>query len=141
MRYGLAAAIVSVATINSLLAAEPPDRMAARKEAWQKNLDHEKFRFSESTAGVLYSLSQYQGDCKVHMVYDPKFHWGLTLRFERDGNNVMTIGGHTESVFRTDGNVLYFASFSTSSQGCTVFANDLTTGKKCGRPGSALSLR
>jgi glucose dehydrogenase len=42
----------------------------------------------------------------------------------------VNIVGHAESVFRTDGNVLFFASFPTFTQGCTVFAYDLTTGKK-----------
>ena len=33
-------------------------------------------------------------------------------------------------MFRTEKNVLYFAHFSTSSQGCTVTAHDLDSGKK-----------
>jgi uncharacterized protein (DUF1810 family) len=130
MRYGLTVAVISVVTVNIVLSADPPDRMAARKEAWQKALDHEKFHFSESTIGVVYSLSQYRADCKVCMVYDPKLSAGLTFKFERDGKELVKIVGHAESAFRTDGNVLYFARFPTGDTGCTVFAYDLTTGKK-----------
>ena len=42
----------------------------------------------------------------------------------------MEIQGHTGSVFRTSGNVLYFASFPTWGQGCVVTAHELKTGKK-----------
>jgi hypothetical protein len=130
MRYWVAIGIVSLTTASRLPAADPPDPLAAKKEAWQKTLERMPFRFSESDAGVLFSLSQYGGDCKVHMIYDPKERWRLTFRFERDGKEVLALHGHTGSVFRTVKNVLYFAHFPTASSGCTVAAYDLTTGKK-----------
>jgi hypothetical protein len=130
MRYGLAVAIVSLVAIAGVVAADPSDRLAARRPGWQKWLDGQPYRFSESSAGMLRSLAQYTGDCKVHMVYGPKAGPGLTYTFERDGKVLVTIHGHTQSAFRTHGNILYFADVPMSSCGCMVLAYDLTTGKK-----------
>jgi hypothetical protein len=131
MRYWTTAIVViSLSTGCLSPGADSPDPLVAKKEAWQRTLDRGSFCFPESDAGVLFSLSQYGGDCKVHMVYDPKEWWRLSFRFERDGKEVLTLDGHTGSVFRTVKNVLYFAHYPRSTSGCTVAAYDLTTGKK-----------
>jgi len=128
--WTVAVGIVALVAASLSRAADPPGQLAAKKEAWQKALEDMTFRFSESDAGVLYSLSQYSGDCKLHMIYDPKERGQLTFKFERDGKEVLTLPGHTGSVFRTVKNLLYFAHFPTYSSGSTVAAYDLTTGKR-----------
>jgi hypothetical protein len=131
MRYEAAVALIGLVVFSCSTAAEPPDPLAAKKEKWQKQLEDTKFHFSKDQAGVMYSLSQcIRGDYKIHMIYDPKTWWMMTFKFERDGKELLTIDGHDRSVFRIDGNVLYFAHFPPLSSGCTVTAHDLTTGKR-----------
>ena len=105
------------------------DPLAAKKEEGQNSLEKAPFRFLESDANVLYSLSQYTGDCKVHIILDPKERWRLTFIFERDGKDILTVQGHPRTVFQTSKNVLFFAHFGTGTTGCKVKAYDLTTGK------------
>jgi hypothetical protein len=118
-----------VGTLVPAKAAEP-DRLTVRGDAWQNVLDRGSFRFSESDASVLFALSQFGGKCQIHMIYDPAKWWSITFKFVKDGKELLTIDGHTKSVFCADKNILYFAHFSTSSQGCVVTAHDLETGKK-----------
>jgi hypothetical protein len=121
---------IAMAATLTALAAEP-DRLTVRGEAWQNVLERESsFEFSEADASMLFALSQFGGKCQIHMVYDPADWAHIMFRFVRDGKELLAIKGHTISVFRTENNVLYFAHFSTSSQGCVVTAHDLGTGKK-----------
>ena len=120
--------IAMAATFTAVAAAEP-DRLKVRGEAWQKILEGGAFRFSESDASVLFALSQFGGSCQIHMIYDPAKR-GITFKFVQGDQELLTIQGHTESVFRTEQNVLYFAHFPTASSGCVVSAHDLATGKK-----------
>ena len=106
------------------------DLLAAKKEAWQKVLERDKFRFDESNGGVLFSISQFRADCEVHMIFNPKKWFKMTFKFVRDGKDILTLEGHTGSAFRTAGNVMYFAHVPLGTSGCTVTAHDMTTGKK-----------
>jgi len=116
-------------SIGNSQAADPPGPLTAKKEAWQKKLDSGKFSFPESPPSVLASVTQFRGDCEIHMIFDPKKR-GFRFKFERDGKEIVTLSGHTESSFRTGGKVLYFAHNPTTSFGCKVSAHDLTNGKK-----------
>src|SRR5262245_42070322 len=78
-----------------------PDPLAAKKATWQKTLDEAKFRFTDSEANMLFSLSQYLGDCKLHMIFDPKQRFKITYKFVRDDKEILSIDGHQGSVFRT----------------------------------------
>jgi hypothetical protein len=105
-------------------------RLAQRKETWKKVLERDPFQFHEANVGVLYSLSQYGGDCEIHMIHYPKQPFRKTFKFIRDGKEILSLEGHTGSAFRTVGNTLYFAHVPLGTSGCTVSAHDLTTGKK-----------
>jgi hypothetical protein len=129
LRHLISLSIVIAASLTAVAAAEP-DRLSIRGEAWQKVLERDSFQFSESDASLLFALSQFGGKCQINMVYDPAKWWQITFKFVKDGKELFEIVGHTKSVFRTEKNVLYFANFSTSSQGCTVTAHDLATGKQ-----------
>ncbi len=132
MRTGVVVALIGLVALNHSISAEP-DPLAAKQEKWQKQLEATKFSFAEDKAGVMYSLSQCVGDYKIHMIYDlaiqPQIP-RITFRFERAGQELLTINGHDRSVFQIMGTVLYFAHFPTSGAGCTVTAHDLTTGKR-----------
>jgi hypothetical protein len=131
MRSAFAIALLGLSLVSghALRAVEPPDSLAARKEFWQGQLNRE-FRFSDDEASMMYSLSQYRGGPKLHMVFDPAKWWEITYRFVREDKGLFEFQGHRGSVFRSSGNVLYFAHFSPSTCGCTITAHDLTTGKK-----------
>ncbi|HEX8340484.1 MAG TPA: hypothetical protein VF624_06205 [Tepidisphaeraceae bacterium] len=129
IRRVLLLSIAMAATLAAVAAAEP-DRLTVRGEAWQKVLERGAFQFSEANADVLYALSQFGGKCQIHMVYDPAKWHQITFKFVKDGKEFIEIVGHKNSVFRTDKNVLYFAHFGTSMQGCTVTAYDLDSGEK-----------
>ncbi|MDB5325733.1 MAG: hypothetical protein JWM57_1302 [Phycisphaerales bacterium] len=105
------------------------DRINLRSESWQRSLEGYRFRFSEADANVLYSLSQFFGKCQIHMFYDPAKS-GITFKFMSDDKELLTIQGHTKSAFLTEKNVLFFAHFEPSSDGCMVTAHDLATGRK-----------
>jgi hypothetical protein len=106
------------------------DQVAARGEAWQKNLDESKFEFNEAQASFLYSLSQFGGKCQIEMIYDPARSSNLTFKFVRDGKELFTIEGHKSSVFLAYHDVLYFAEFAPWDSGCVVTAHNLDTGEK-----------
>ena len=123
--------LVGVMATGARAVAADDGRLASRRAAYQKALDADKsFAFSEADASMLFSLSQFGGKCQVHMIYDPKDWSHITFRFVRDATKLLEVKGHTRSVFRTRDNVLYFAHFETSSQGCVVTAHDLESGKK-----------
>ncbi len=133
MRRSLTNGVMLIAAITmaagTVLAEE--GRLAARSAAHQKALDGDKsFTFSEGDASMLFSLSQFGGKCQIHMIYDPTDWAHITFRFVRDETKLLEVKGHTQSVFRAKDNVLYFAHFETSSQGCVVTAHDLDSGKK-----------
>jgi hypothetical protein len=109
---------------------DPSEALAPRKRAWQESLEHRTFAFRADEADLIFALSQFSGDCQVHMIHDPKKWSRLTFKFVRDGSELLAIEAHRNSTFRTVGNILYFPHFWPSSTGCTVAAYDLTTGKK-----------
>jgi len=129
IRHVLLLSVATAATFTTVAAAEP-DRLKVRGEAWQKILERDPFRFSESEADVWFALSQFGGKCQIHMIYDPAEKWGITFKFVQGDKELLTIQGHTKSAFRTEHNVLYFAHFPPWSSGCVVTAHDLGTGRK-----------
>ena len=129
IRHILLPSIVIAATLTAARGAEP-DRLNVRAAAWQKAIEQGPSTFNESSANVLYALSQFGGSCQIRMIYDPAKRGALTFEFVKDGKLLVTIEGHQKSVFRAEKNVLYFAHFASHSPGCTVTAHDLDTGNK-----------
>ena len=87
------------------------------------------FSFSDEEANCLYSLSQYSGDCDIHIIYEVKKSAGLTFVFVRDGKQILALRGHSKSAFFSERNRLFFAHFGPDLTGCTVAAYDLSDGK------------
>lgn len=106
------------------------DNTTARQQAWQNSLDHQRFQFNPREVGVIYSLSQFRGDCQIAMVFDPAKPWQLTFHLERDGKDLASFVGSTGSVFVGEKGRFYFAQFSMYDCGCRVIAFDTSNGKK-----------
>jgi outer membrane protein assembly factor BamB len=106
------------------------DNTTARQRAWKNSLDHQRFQFFPRETGVIYSLSQFRGDCQIAMVYDPAKWWQLTFHLQRAGKDLATVVGSTASVFVGKKGTFYFAQFSTGDCGCRVIAFDTSTGRK-----------
>lgn len=109
---------------------KPADHRTARQQAWQNSLDHQRFQFYPREAGVMYSLSQFRGDCQIAMVYDPAKWWQLTFHLQRDGKDLATFVGHRGSVFVGTKGRFYFAQFPMGDCGCRVIAFDTSNGTK-----------
>jgi hypothetical protein len=101
-----------------------------RKAGWQKLLDGTQYQIPEYYSALLRSLGQFEGNAKVHVVFDPKDKWRIDYKFFRDDREVLSLRGHDQSAYAAKGNDLYFAEYSSASMGCTVVAYDLTTGKE-----------
>ena len=98
---------------------------------WQKRIDEEPHpKFNDSEGSVLSSLRYYRGKCQIQMTYDPANVEELTFKFVRDGKEILILEGHFYSVFRMDGDVLFFAKFDVTDCGCELVAYDLSTGQK-----------
>jgi hypothetical protein len=95
---------------------------------WQESVEKAAWSFHERDADILSAVSQYGGDCDIHLIFERKRPSTIQLRLVRDGKQVLTLSGHRHSVFVTGNNVLYFAHFLPSAFGCSVAAYDLTTG-------------
>lgn len=121
---------IGMVTLHGSSAIDSPDSLAQRKQTWERVLEGEKFRFSEANVGILYALSQYSGDCQIHMIHDAAKRPKMTFRFVRNGKEILVIDGHTRSTFLTSGKILYFAHCWPWTFGCTVTAYDLTNGEK-----------
>lgn len=106
-----------------------PDNLSARRQAWQNSLDQQpRFQFYPRETGVIYSLSQFRGDCQIAMVYDPAKSWQLTFHLQSAGKELATVIGSTGSVFVGKKDSFYFAQYSMASCGCRVIAFDTTSG-------------
>jgi len=123
-------ALIFAVNVTALANDKSPAPDAARTVAWQNALEHAKFDLKEDERGVMYSLSQFQGDCKIEMIYDPAQHWGLTFKLIHSGKEIATMEGSTDAVFCGTKGVFYFAQFSNQSCGCRVLAFNTTTGAK-----------
>ena len=113
------------------VSADTNARLTERTAAHQNALDRiRQFSFSEERASMMYSLSQFGGDCQVHMIYDPKNWSRIMFKFVRDGKELVTFQGHKASTFCTYHNVLYFAAYPSSDCGGEIIAFDLSAGRQ-----------
>jgi len=115
----------------------------SRAARWQRQFDavppHPDFDADDG--GIISSLrdfgshGQFQDPhrCQIHMVYDPNKFEQMTIKFVRDGKEIIALEGHLSSVFRAEGNTLYFAEFRSYANGCALVAYDLSTGRKLWR--------
>lgn len=101
-----------------------------RKEHWETVLKTRIFSFDPSRCDLMYSISNYKGDGQVHLIYDPKKTGKYELKFMNGDKQILEINGHRNSGFVANGDELFFAQYSTGTDGCTVVAYDLSTGRQ-----------
>ena len=102
--------------------------------SWIARADREAFphtfEFDENKATILQSYVQYKGDCNIEINWLEPTKCELEIRFLRLGEEVLTIVGHSRSVFLTEGDSLFFAEFSPKDCGCSVSAYDMRDGRR-----------
>lgn len=91
-----------VALTASVAVCAPAMAQDAKTQPLQEFLEKQPFGFSQSEASVLFSLTQFAAECQVHMIYDPAKQWQLKFKFVKAGKEVLSLDGHSQSVFRAD---------------------------------------
>jgi len=131
MVYVLIAFATSISSVDCAPADQP--QLAARKNLWQEELEKRKYSFLKQDRGLISSLERYSASCQLQIIVsplkgNPQQKYRMTLRFVREGKELLTLPGHTESIFLTADEKLYVANVRDS--GCGVSAYDLTNGKE-----------
>jgi len=103
-----------------------------RKIASQKALDAMPFHFNDDEAKANYSIKQCDDKWQVQMV-DALGSGTATFKFKCVNHQILSLDGHSQSVFRIGDNTLYFAHFSPTRTGCAVAAYDLNDAKEIWR--------
>ncbi len=135
----LLALLASVALLLGRTDRSRGDDSLAHK--WQDRLDKETRCDFDDDANVLSSIKKYSCDCQMHLVCGPGETDKWTLVFVKNGKMVLSLDAHEYSVFCNEQrgfeaakgreeDVLYYAHFSPSSNGCKVAAYDLSNGKQ-----------
>ena len=106
------------------------DQPEDNKSRWQEYLDNKEFGFREEETDVFYSLSNFDGDCQIHMVMNRPRHGSIEFRFVRDGKTLLSVPGREYVPFRHADNLVYFAHHSLHTGSGLLGAYDLNTGEK-----------
>ncbi len=123
------AALFSPRLVNEGRAAEPIKDAAF----WQKILDREEWSWAEHESDFFYSVTQSGYAYQKELIIAPTSFRDFTIRFVKDGKVICSWEGHTHSVFVQKDNVLVYALYYTSQQGCTLVAVNLDTGAELWR--------
>jgi hypothetical protein len=90
-----------------------PGSPAAAEKAWH---------WSDAAASLFDSLQRYEGPYQVEAVRAAR---GYTIRVSDGDAVLLSWTGHDRTVFRQQGDVLYYADFEVMASGCTLVAFDL----------------
>ncbi len=97
---------------------------------YQKLADDAKWEWKDDQATAAYSAKNLPADYKVDIAKKPD-GFGVVLKFKnKDDKEILSIDGHTGTVFVVKDNILYYADYSGIATGCSLIAVDLTNGKK-----------
>jgi hypothetical protein len=80
------------------------------------------WRWSDASASLFDSLQRYEGPYQVDAV---RADGGYTVRVSDGDRELVSWKGHERTVFRQQGDVLYYADFHPMSSGCALVAFDL----------------
>jgi hypothetical protein len=126
---GLLATAAPLLVVNLL--AVPVPNLDELKERYQRRADEAVWRWDDDKAHVGASVARYQGGYDLDFKWDsPERAFEATIRFCKDGKDVLVLKGHRGTQFAQQGSVLYYADFIAISSGCTVIAYDLERGKQ-----------
>ena len=86
------------------------------------------FALYEPEASLKFSVSQYKGDLKIHVVEGDFLSY--TIKFVRGQDEILVLKGHAYSVsFTVNGGRSFFAHFSSHDMGCRIGCYDLDNGQ------------
>ena len=101
---------------------------------YQKLADGAPWRFSDAAANPLFCMWRHAGpDYDVWLIREAKDQHALTIKIIKDDRPVYQWKGHKHSVFRIQGDRLYYAEFHYSGSGGNVVAVDLSKGNELWR--------
>ena len=101
---------------------------------YQKVADGAPWRFSDAAANPLFCMWRRAGpDYDVWLIREAKDQHALTIKIIKDDRPVYQWKGHKHSVFRIQGNRLYYAEFHYSGSGGNIVAVDLSKGNELWR--------
>jgi hypothetical protein len=93
---------------------------------YQRKADKQGWKWAPEEANLLYSIVQHLPDYEVQILCQKGSHGELVIRIkDSEGFNVLTLKGHSGTVFTRIEDVIYVAKFSPDSTGCTLVAFDL----------------
>jgi len=97
---------------------------------YQKVADGARWGFLDAADNPLFCMHQQTGtDYDVWLLREAKDQHVLTIKIIKNDRPVYQWKGHRHSVFRIQGDRLYYAEFHYSGSGGNVVAVDLTSGK------------
>jgi len=97
---------------------------------YQKVADGARWGFLDEADNPLFCMFQQTGtDYDVSLIREAKGRHALTIKVIKNDRPVYQWKGHRHSVFRIQGDLLYYAEFHYSASGGRVVAVDLTSGK------------
>ncbi|HUT12403.1 MAG TPA: hypothetical protein VMY42_18030 [Thermoguttaceae bacterium] len=101
---------------------------------YQKLADGAPWRFSDAAANPLFCMWRHAGpDYDVWLIREAKDHHALTIKIIKDDRPAYQWKGHELSVFRIQGDRLYFAAFDHDGSGGNIVAVDLNQGDELWR--------
>ena len=113
-------------TTLALLTAAP----LPQQTDYQKLADEAKWDWQPEQATVLHSVLNYHGDYQVEIIKKPNTFGELSIRFTKDGQDVLTVPGSYGTTFVGKDGILYYADYHPSASGCTLVAYDLANKKE-----------
>jgi len=96
---------------------------------YQKVADGARWGFSDAADNPLFCMRRAGTDYDVWLLREAKNRHALTIKIIKNDRPVYQWKGHKHSVFRIQGDRLYYAEFHYSSTGGHVVAVDLTSGE------------
>ena len=100
---------------------------------YQKVADGARWGFSDAADNPLFCMRRAGTDYDVWIIRQAKDRHALTIKIIKDDRAVYQWKGHKHSVFRIQGDRLYYAEFHYSSTGGNVVAVDLSKGNELWR--------
>jgi hypothetical protein len=103
-----------------------PDQAVVEKMEWKWSEEQATHQFCAQHVGGGYHVDSRRSADPLRP---------LTIRLSDDGGEVFSWEGHKYSVFVVDANLLYYAEFSPTANGCAVVVYDLKARKRLARTG------
>ena len=126
-RFELSAVALAAFVLAGTIGLHAEDKLSCD---YQVFAERARWDFSDEADNPLFCMFQQTGtDCDVRLIREAKDQHALTIKIIRNDRMVYQWKGHRHSVFRIQGDHLYYADFAFSTTGGHIVAVDLTNGK------------